>query len=394
MRWSAVSTAWLRQFAPTSVVSRVPDLTWLRPTLLDLYVGLLYLRMLGLGLAGMAGLFYISTFIDLSDHLFKGTATIGMLFAYLWWSTPQFLYYIIAIAVLLAALVTIGALTKSSELIVMRACGISLYRTAVPLLVAALGAAAVLFALEERLLAAANRRASQLSYMIRGQSPRTIDVLNRKWLTGEDGALYHYQFYNPREQQLNGLTVLRFDPADPDRIASRVFALAATPVAGGDGHAWQARGGWSRTFDQAMAVTEFRRFDETVLTLDTPETFVTEAPPPSQMNFGQLRDYVRDLRASGYDVREDEVALHRKIAFPFVTLVMTLIGVPFAVTTGRRGALYGVGVGIVLALVYWTMISVFAAFGAGGAMPPALAAWAPNLIFGACAVYLLLTVRT
>ena len=78
------------------------------------------------------------------------------------------------------------------------------------------------------------------------------------------------------------------------------------------------------------------------------------------------------------------MALHRKIAFPFVTLVMTLIGVPFAVTTGRRGALYGVGVGIVLALVYWTMISVFAAFGAGGAMPPALAAWAPNLIFGAC----------
>jgi len=119
-----------------------------------------------------------TTFIDLSDHLFKGTATVGMLFAYLWWSTPQFLYYIIAIAVLLAALVTIGALTKSSELIVMRACGISLYRTAVPLLVAALGAAAVLFALEERLLAAANRRASQLSYVIRGQSPRTIDVLH------------------------------------------------------------------------------------------------------------------------------------------------------------------------------------------------------------------------
>ena len=88
------------------------------------------------------------------------------------------------------------------------------------------------------------------------------------------------------------------------------------------------------------------------------------------------------------------MALHRKIAFPFVTLVMTLIGVPFAVTTGRRGALYGVGVGIVLALVYWTMISVFAAFGAGGAMPPLLAAWAPNLLFGAGAVYLLLTVRT
>ena len=60
----------------------------------------------------------------------------------------------------------------------------------------------------------------------------------------------------------------------------------------------------------------------------------------------------------------------------------------------RPGAMYGVGIGIVLALVYWTMISVAAAFGAGGAMPPMLAAWTPNLVFGAGAVYLLFTVRT
>ena len=64
---------------------------------------------------------------------------------------------------------------------------------------------------------------------------------------------------------------------------------------------------------------------------------------------------------------------------------MTLIAVPFAVTTGKRGAMYGIGVGIVLALVYWTAISVFAAFGASGLMSPALAAWAPNLLFGATA---------
>jgi lipopolysaccharide export LptBFGC system permease protein LptF len=68
--------------------------------------------------------------------------------------------------------------------------------------------------------------------------------------------------------------------------------------------------------------------------------------------------------------------------------------VPFAVTTGKRGAMYGIGVGIVLALVYWTAGSVFGAFGAGGLMPPLLAAWAPNLLFGAAAAYLLLTVRT
>ena len=385
----------VRRSASGTWVSRVPDLRWLRPTLLDLYVGLLYVRVLAFCIAGMLALFYVSTFVDLSDKLFTGTASTVMLLQYFWWATPQFTYYIVAIAVLLAAVVTIGALTKSSELIVMRACGISLYRTAVPLLVSAAIASVALFGLEEFALGPANRRASELNHLIRGQSPRTFDVLNRKWLTGIGGTVYHYQFYNPRERELNGLTVLAFADAESTSVARRTFAAVATAGADpGDARRWQARKGWTRTFGADMAVREFTRFDEQVLTLEPPDTFVTEAPPPSQMTYRQLSTYVRDLSAAGYDVREDQVALYRKVAFPFVTIVMTLIGVPFAVSAGRRGALYGVGVGIVLALVYWTMISVSAAFGAGGAMPPMLAAWTPNLVFGACAMYLLLTVRT
>ncbi len=389
----------LRRSASGLWVSRVPDLTWLRPSLLDLYVGLLYVRVLGFCIAGMLGLFYISTFVDLSDKLFTGTATAALLLQYLWWASPQFTYYIIAIAVLLATVVTIGVLTKSSELIVMRACGISLYRTAVPLLVAAAIGSAALYGLEEVVLGPANRRASDLNRLIRGQSPRTFDALSRKWLTGSDGTVYHYQSYSPSERELNGLTVLTFTSAESTSLARRTFAAVATAGAASDNgvdnsRRWQARKGWTRSFGNDLALTEFSRFDDRALTLEPPETFVTEAPPPAQMNYAQLRSYIADLRAAGYDVREDEVALYRKIAFPFVTIVMTLIGVPFAVSTGRRGAVYGVGVGIVLALVYWTMISVAAAFGAGGAMPPMLAAWTPNLVFGAGAVYLLFTVRT
>ena len=384
----------VRRAAAGTWVSHVPDLTWLRPKLLDLYVGLLYGRVLGFCIAGMLGLFYISAFVDLSDKLFTGTTTIAMLLQYFWWATPQFTYYIIAIAVLLAAVVTIGVLTKSSELVVMRACGISLYRTAVPLLVSAAIASVALFGLEEYVLGPTNRRASELNRLIRGQNPRRLDALSRKWLTGADGTVYHYQAYSPRERELDGLTVLSFYDSGSTHVATRTFASVATATGDDASRRWQARKGWTRAFGADQAVSTFSRFDEQVLSLEPPATFVTEAPPPSQMNYRQLSTYVSGLRAAGYDVREDEVALYRKISFPFVTIVMTLIGVPFAVSSGRRGALYGVAVGVVLALVYWTMISVTAAFGAGGAMPPMLAAWTPNLVFGACAIYLLLTVRT
>jgi lipopolysaccharide export LptBFGC system permease protein LptF len=68
--------------------------------------------------------------------------------------------------------------------------------------------------------------------------------------------------------------------------------------------------------------------------------------------------------------------------------------VPFAVTTGRRGALYGIGTALVLALIYWVMLSIFAAIGSAGMLPPALAAWAPNIMMLAAAAYLLLSART
>ena len=377
----------------TVIVIRLPQFQLPRPNLLDVYVSRIYVRTLIMCIVGTMGLFYISTFIDLSDKLFKGQVPLGMILAFLWWETPQFLYYIIAIAVLLAGIVTIGALTKNSELIVMRACGISLYRTALPLLIFAATASAVLFAFEERILAVTNRRADFLKHIIRGGSPQTFDVLNRKWLIGPEGEIYHYQYFDPRRRELNALTILRSDPATR-ALVERAFASQATsPPDGADPRAWVARGGWVREFS-GTEITRFTPLVNATLPLAPAEFFSTEAPEPERMNFAELRSYIDELKASGYTVLEHEVALQRKFAFPLVTLIMTLIAVPFAVTTGKRGALYGVGIGIALALVYWTAISVFAAFGAGGVLSPLLAAWAPNLLFGATAAYLLLTVRT
>ncbi|MGE0864796.1 MAG: LPS export ABC transporter permease LptF [Vicinamibacterales bacterium] len=379
------------------IVLKVPQFSLPGPRLLDVYLAKQYLHILGMTTIGILGLFYISTFIDLSDKWFKGQTSFGMLAQFLFWSTPEWLTYVLALAVLLSALVTIGLLTKNSELIVMRACGISLYRTALPLVFFALAASAVLVAIQEQVLATANRNADRLKHIIRTGSPQTFGVLNRKWIVGRNGEVYHYQFYDPTRRELNSLSVFDFDEAG-HTIRSRMFAAKATyaPTAGPTGAvpAWHLEQGWSREFGPRTQVKAFARFSDRTVPLEPADYFVTETRTPDLMNYADLRAYVAELRASGYNVLEHEVGLYRKVAFPFVTLVMTLIAVPFAVSTGKRGAMYGIGIGIVLALVYWVMISVFAAFGAGGLLDPMLAAWAPNLIFGAAAAFLLLTVRT
>ena len=117
------------------IVVRIPRLTWLSPNILDRYISRIYLRTAAISFAALLGIFYIATFIDRSDKLFKGQATTGMLLQLLALMTPQFIYYVIPIAALLGVLVTFGVLSRTSELSVIKACGVSIYRFAAPLLV-------------------------------------------------------------------------------------------------------------------------------------------------------------------------------------------------------------------------------------------------------------------
>ena len=374
---------------------RIPPLTLPMLGILDRYVVSTYARIAGLSALAMAGIFYISTFLDLSDKVFRGQASWGMLGAYFWYATPQYVYYILPLAVLLAALVTIGLLTKNSELVVMKACGISLYRVALPMIGAAIIAGGVLILLEETVLGPSNRRAEAIRHVIRGGSPQTFDVLLRQWVVGSDGEIYHFDYYDPRAQQLNGLSIYEFG-SRMQVLARRTDAERAVYVGGSGAGSddWRLEEGWTRELADDGETRAFMPFSESEAAIEPSAYFTTQQPDERFMSYGELADYTARLRASGFDVSGQLVALERKLSFPFVTLVMTLIAVPFAVTTGRRGAMYGVGVGIVLAITYWVAISLFAALGTGGLIGPALAAWAPNLLFGAGAGYLLLTVRT
>jgi LPS export ABC transporter permease LptG/LPS export ABC transporter permease LptF len=357
---------------------------------LDRYVALTYLRMLGLSALALCSVFYISAFTEYSEKVLKGAATWTMLWTFLLYQTPQYLYYIIPLSVLLATLVTVALLTKNSELIVMKACGISLYRVALPMVAAAIVAGATLFTLEQTVLGPANRKAESIRYVMRGGKLETFGVLNRRWVMGDDGDIYHYNYFDPRERKFSGLWVYEFN-ADMTRLTKRTFAQRASFV---EDATWQVEEGWTREFKDAGDRIPFTPFTQARKVFEPVTLFTTESPDPDFMSYTQLRAYTERLRASGLDVVKQQVALWRKLSFPFVTLIMTLLAVPFAVTIGRSGAMAGIGVAIGIAIVYWTTISVFAAMGAGGVMTPALAAWAPNLLFGAGALYLLLTVRT
>jgi LPS export ABC transporter permease LptG/LPS export ABC transporter permease LptF len=366
---------------------RLPALPGAR--LLDRYVFATYGRIFLLCAVALLGLFHVSTFIDLSDEVLRGEATWDQLFWHLWFGTPQALYYVLPISVLLATLVTVGLLTRNSELVVMKACGISLYRASLPLFFAAVAVVGAEAWMQETMLGPANYRAEAIRHVIRGGSPETFDVLRRRWVAARNGEIYHFGYFDPRTRTLVDLDTYRMDYAT-GTIAARAHA---TRAAFSDSRgAWVADAGWRRGF-AGDGVTLTPIHDE-MIDIEAPSYFSTQTPDPDFMNYAELGDHIGRLERGGFDMTRQRVALERKLAFPLATLIMALIGIPFATTTGNRGAMYGIGVGLVLAFGYWGALSVFGAMGAAALMTPLLAAWAPNLLFSTGAAWLLLTVRT
>ena len=354
---------------------------------LDRYISRLYLRVLTLSFAGLLGLFYISTFVDKAEKVFKGDATTGQVLALMGYMTPEFVYFVIPLAVLIGTLITFGMLSRTSELTVMKACGISLYRTALPVLVMSVVAAGVLFALEQRVLAHSKRKAEVIDATIRKLPTRTFNPINRRWIVARDGSIYHYAYYDPQQRVLTSLSM--YKPRENEwRLASHTYAGSAAYTS----TAWMANRGWERDYRSDPAT--YREFERRELPLEAPEYFGSETPIAQFMTVPELQAHIADLKASGFNWTPLAVELQRKLAFPFVTVVMTLLAVPFGVTTGRRGALYGIGIGIAIALAYWVMLHVFLAIGGAGLLPPFLAGWSANIIVAGTAAFLFLNTRT
>ena len=135
-------------------------------------------------------------------------------------------------------------------------------------------------------------------------------------------------------------------------------------------------------------------FPQRTLALETPDYFETQQPIAEMMTVPELKRFIDEQAASGINVVPLTIDLQKKLAFPLVTIVMTLLAIPFGMTTGKRGTLYGIGIGIVLALGYYVVGNAFAAIGKAGMLNPILAGWAPNILAAGSAAYLLLTART
>ena len=243
--------------------------------LLDTYVCKLALKVAALTFVGLLGIFYISTFIDLSDKLFKGQTTAAMLAEFFYYKTPEFIFFIIPLTVLIGVMVTIGILTKNSELVVMQACGISLYRVAVPMVLLAIVASGSMFLLQDRVLPYSNRTRA-------GAAPRdprrhAADLRRHQPEVADGARRQHLQLHvlrsaAPRAQRPVDLRVRQ----DARRSRDGASMSGGRASCRHRGQTWRSANGWVREFTKGTDLKTFVTFPARDLALEAPEYFATE----------------------------------------------------------------------------------------------------------------------
>jgi LPS export ABC transporter permease LptG/LPS export ABC transporter permease LptF len=367
------------------------------PRILDEYVVREFLNTFFLVLIGFVMLMLVFTVFELIGDILRNHIALSTVGGYLVNLTPSMLYQIAPLAVLIAVLVTFGVLNRNSELIAMKATGISLYRLVIPIVSIAAILSVSLFLFDEFYLPQANRRQEALRSIIKGKPPQTFLHPDQKWIfgqprSGEPARIFYYQFFDSDRDEFANLSIFEFDPST-FALSRRIFAARVfwDPGTG----SWSFQNGWQREIAGA-SVTQYREFNQTSFAEihEEPSYFKKESLQSQEMSFGQLDRYITDLGQSGFDTMRLRVALWHKLAYPLIAVVMAVLAIPFALSMGRRGSLTGIAVAIAVAIVYWVVDGLFGAMGNVNYLPAAMAAWSSDILFGLVGGYLLLRTPT
>ncbi len=341
-----------------------------------------------LGVAAFSTTYLIVEFFERINAFMVNQAPLPLMVAYFLNKLPGIVYQVSPPSVLLSAIMTLGQMSRHNEIIAMKAGGVGLTQIARPILGSVLLICFVLLGVSEFILPRTNQNARAVRQQIVNKKKSVVTFKQSQIWIHSFQAIYNIQLYDPDKNILPGVTIYRFDPAF--RLFERVDARSAH---------WE-EGHW--IFSEA-SVTKFpkdgfpvrKMHPRLVLNLpEAPNDFRIAEKNTDEMNYRQLRDYVQKVERDGYNARKYRTAMHASLSFPFIGLIMAVLGIPLALRKEKgAGIAVALGLSILISFLYYGVFSFSLALGNAETLPPFISAWLGNVTFALVGMYLFLSVR-
>jgi lipopolysaccharide export system permease protein len=393
---------------------------------LDRYVMRRFLGALAIALAALTVIFVLVHIMDHVDVYLDHEAPWPTVGRYYLLQMPYNTLLTMPMAILIATIISIGELGRYGELTAMKSSGLSLYRITLPLVVFGLALTLGVLLLGETIVPRLNERGNDVYEEeildqpadfedFRGnfvyQNPEGYTYLVRSMFVDDSGASVD-QVEIQREME-DG-TFLRINApqmiweAERGMWALRDGELRVFPGAEADAAADTAGADTTAPDTTAAADTAPARRpgDERMYTFmllrspaisDSPQELLVESKEPEEMGYEDLVRYIDDRQRLGADTQQEQVDLHMKVAYPFANFVILIFGIALvgsASHASRQSGTVGFGLALFLTIIFWGFLRVGQGIGYGGGLPPAVAAWLANGIFGLVGLVLLARART
>ncbi|MBV5338699.1 MAG: LPS export ABC transporter permease LptG [Deltaproteobacteria bacterium] len=356
--------------------------------IINRYIAQTWLRLLMLCISGFVGIYLVIDLIEKIPRFMRAGGNAGDMLQYFIWKLPEMISRTATFSVLMATLLTLGVLSRDSEIIALRSCGISLLRISLPMLTLGLFVSILLLINTELILPYSYAHTEQIENVkIKKKSDRITFKRNNIWFRSKSMIL-QARLFEPKTSTLSGVVVWNVDSfMNP---VSRIDAAAALYREG----RWTLNSTTLRNFESAAGYAPHSaQTIELDLKLKIGDLQVLENDADN-MSIRTLKEYAENLRSGGYQAYRYLTLMHAKIASPFAALVMVLLGIPFALKNNRSGGIaMRIGTSIGIGFVYFVVNAVLLSYGRNGVLTPVVAAWGANFIFLLSGIWLSMTVK-
>ncbi len=291
---------------------------------------------------------------------------------------PEVVVMTLPMASLLSALLTFGRLSSQSEIVALRAAGISFGRIIRPVFVASVLVSLGAMLLNETIVPMSNKAAENIMrYEIAKERPTLLR--EQVFLRDESGGFLQRVIYISKLRQnlgtMEDILVQEFDQGSMNRI------ISAKRGTWGNGEWWLEDGKVFEVLEDRSVNLLFSFARQKLPLLLGPSEVARTFQRPADMSAWQLWGHISVMNKQGADLAPLRVLFHLKLAIPWACVILAVLGASLGVGPQRSGAGMGLAMSVLIVFAYYVVMSFSRSFGEGGYLPPVVAAWAPNIIF-------------
>ncbi len=357
-------------------------------TVIHRYIVSTFLKYFAIVLVMVVAIYLAIDFFSRVDRFISSPVSGYDTFLYFMYKIPEIISQIMPIGMLLAVLIVFGLMSRNNEIIALKSGGISMFYLLKPIFVLGIVFSAILFIFSEVAVPVSTARSNDIDAQRRGDDRRSAFSAERDiWIRHADG-LAHVRYLNPRDGDIFGVSLYFLD--DDYNLTRRLDAREATYADG----KWHFREAVMQNLERPEDIRVEYRNEATLALKLEPSDFQRVAMDPEETNILALYRYIQRVEREGYDAREYRVDFYAKTAFPLICLIIAFMGACIAFLGKTRDSMAaGFAYGIILAFAYWTVYSFSLSMGYGGLLPPLVAAWTANILYGLGTLLLLLYIE-